>query len=331
MQEHKEAVIIGEIGIPLSRVSLGTWALGGDIWWGKQDDRSSNDAMETAIDNGINLFDTAPVYGRGRSERLIGDFLRKRRLRDKVAVATKAGLSWKGAAVFHNLKRQRILEEVDESRTRLQSDYLDLYQVHWPDPATPIPETAQALCRLRERGTVRAVGVCNFSVNQIIEFRKHCPLDAVQLEYSLFNRKIEAETLPYCLENGIGVLSYSPLFSGLLTGKFFLPAKKLIPADRARREKSAHFEEPLFSINRDALKKLNSIAEGYGKTLTQLAVNWNFSRKGIASSIAGSRSPGQVSENAGSLSFRISDSDIKRIDEILLEREREIRVLRLSD
>lgn len=314
---------INNINIPISPVTLGTWAFGGDIWWGPQEDRNSTKVLDLAIKEGITMIDTAPVYGRGRSERVIGDFLRKHKLREKVVLATKLGLDWQGPKILHNLSKKRMLEEVDLSRDRLQTDYFDLYQVHWPDPGTPIAETAATIYKLKQKGITKAVGVSNYSGEQMLEFMKYCPIDCLQPEYSMFKRNIESDIVPFCQKNDIAIISYAPLYSGLLTGKFFLTDTS-IPEDRNRKLKSFHFSEPYFSINKKALQKLRAIASNYEKTLTQLAINWNFSQSGITSSIVGSRKPEQLAENLGSMGWKLSTEDRAKINEILEQRAKRI-------
>lgn len=308
----------------IPKLSLGAWAFGGDTWWGTQYDKDSMETMEAAVEEGICFFDTAPLYGKGRSERLIGDFIRKRRLRDKIQIATKAGLSWEGSKVYHDLSSKRILEEIDESRERLQTDYIDLYQVHWPSPENSIRETAETFLSLKDKGIIKKIGVSNYSVSEMKEFMKYAPIDTLQSEYSLFNRSLEEEIIPFCIENNIGVLSYSPLYSGLLTGKFFLKDEVKVPDDRVRREKADEFAQPRYEINRKALKILNRIAEKYNKSLSQLVLNWNHSQEGLISAIAGARRASQMRENAGALNWDISKEDMREIRGIAEERDREI-------
>lgn len=315
---------ISNIDIPISPVTLGTWAFGGDKWWGPQEDRNSAEVMREAIKGKITMFDTAPVYGRGRSERVIGDFVRKNNLGQKIILATKVGLSWQGSKIFHNLKKERMLEEVDASRSRLQADCIDLYQVHWPDPDTPIAETAELMHKLKQKGIIKAVGVSNYSPSQMDEFRSYCPLDTLQPEYSMFNRSIEPETVAYCQKNKIAIITYAPLYSGLLTGKFFL-RNQPVPSDTNRQLKSIHFKEPYFSFNKDVLSDLENIASGYQRTLAQLVINWNFSQKGITSSIVGARKPEQIKENLGSMGWQMSESDMEKIDKMLRQREKKFK------
>lgn len=302
---------------------LGTWAFGGDSWWGKQEDKDSVAVLEKAIASGVNAIDTAPVYGRGRSESLIGAFISKRKLRHKIIIATKVGLSWQGSKILHNLSKARMLSEVDESRKRLRTDYFDLYQVHWPDPQTPISQTAEIMYTLFEKKIIRAVGVSNYSIEQMEEFMKHCPLHSLQPEYSMFNRRIEDEILPFCVARNIAIISYAPLYSGLLTGKFFLEARE-VPDDINRKLKNKEFQEPRRSINRQTLAQLQTVAGGYGKTLTQLVLNWNFNQKGITAAIAGARTRRQLEENLGCVGWTIRQADMKQIAMILKERELKI-------
>ena len=177
---------ISKVNIEISVLGLGTWAFGGDAWWGPQKDVDSLSVLEKAINEGINLIDTAPVYGKGHSEELIGKFLKKKRLRDKVIIATKLGLSWKNGRIYRDLSRKRMLEEIDESRRRLQTDYIDIYQVHWPDPNTPIAETATVMYEFYKKGLIRAIGVSNYSVEQMQEFMKYSPLHTLQPPYNMF-------------------------------------------------------------------------------------------------------------------------------------------------
>jgi len=312
--------------LKLSVLSLGTWAFGGDKWWGKQDDRDSCQVLAAAINKGITTIDTAPVYGRGRSERVIGSFLRKKSLREKIVLATKVGLSWNGPKIIHNLKRKRMLEEFDESRKRLETDYFDIYQVHWLDPDTPIAETASVMHEFYEKGVIKAVGVSNYSVEQMQEFMKYCPLHILQPQYSMFERGIEDDIISFCIANNIGIISYAPLHSGILTGKFFFDNVK-VPNDINRQMKRLEFQEPRLTINKKTLSQLKDIASSYKKTLTQLVLNWNFNQKGITSTIVGIRKLSQLEDNLGSVGWKISSQDMQKIYIILKERESKIMTL----
>lgn len=318
---------LGTSGIEVSALSLGTWAFGGDSWWGPQQDRDSIEVLEQAIHRGVRMIDTAPVYGRGRSERIIGSFIKKRKLREKVLIATKLGLSWEGSNILHNLTKRKMLQELDESRLRLATDYFDLYQVHWPDPDTSIGETAEVMHSLYQKGILRAVGVSNYSVFQIQEFMKYCPLHSLQSEYSMFNRAIEGSMIEFCLNNNIAIISYAPLYSGILTGKFFFDGVS-IPNDANRKMKKKDLTEPRFSINKDTLRKLRKIAAGYDKNLAQLAINWNFSQAGIASAIVGTRKLSQLEDNLESSGWEISADDMLLISVTLDERLLKIKEIK---
>ena len=310
---------LGLTKISTSLVMFGTWAFGGDTWWGKQEDADSLAALSEAIDKGVNSIDTAPVYGRGRSERLIGAYIRKRKIRDTIILATKVGLNWQGARIYHDLSRQRMLEEFDQSRQRLDTDYFDLYQVHWPDPDTPIAQTAAFMNDLYQKQAIKSIGVSNYSLSQIKEFMRYSPLHCLQPEYSMFNRSIEAAIVPFCLANNISIISYAPLYSGLLSGKFFLD-NVCVPSDKNRKMKRKHFQEPLFSINKAALLDLKILADFYGKSLSQLAINWNFSQAGITAAIVGMRNVQQVRDNLGSCGWKLSAGDNEKIQNILKQR-----------
>ena len=309
--------------LSVSVLCLGTWAFGNDSWWGHQNDLDSYSVLSEAVTRGVNFIDTAPVYGRGHSETIIGNFLNKHNLRQKVTLATKLGLHWQGRSILHDLSPKRMEEELDNSRKRLQTDYFDLYQVHWPDPDTPITKTAEKMNEFYQKGIIKAVGVSNYSVKQMKEFMKQSPLHCLQPQYSMFYRDIEKDIVPFCLKNNIAIISYAPLYSGLLTGKFFLDDKK-VPGDINRKMKAKEFEEPRATINKETLSTLKKIADGYGKTLTQLVINWNYTQGGITSSIIGTRNTSQLSDNLGSVGFKISKVDREKIDTLLKKRLEQI-------
>src|SRR6266550_2118763 len=198
-----------------SRIGLGTWSIGGSMWGGT-DEQAVLETIRAALEHGINLIDTAPVYGLGRAEELVGQALAKYGKREEVIIATKVGLEWRGDQVFRNSTRARIMQEIDDSLRRLQTDYIDIYQVHWPDPLVPIEETAEAMHQLYKQGKIRAIGVSNYSREQIERFRRVAPVHVVQPPYNLFERGIEADILPYCRKNGIATLGYGALCRGLL-------------------------------------------------------------------------------------------------------------------
>src|ERR1700723_2330778 len=237
--------------LKVSRVALGTWAMGGWMWGGT-DQRESVATIHAALDQGINLIDTAPVYGFGVSEEIVGAALEG--IRDRAVIATKTGLEWRDGKVYRNATRARIMQEVDDSLRRLRTDYIDIYQVHWPDPLVPIEETAEVMRSLYEQGKIRAIGVSNFSVAQMEEFRNVAPLHVVQPPYNLFERAIEADILPYCRQNGIAVLGYGALCRGLLSGRLHADTK--FEGDDLRRT-DPKFQSPRFAQYLAAVARLD--------------------------------------------------------------------------
>ena len=324
MSLPSEYIQLKQTNLKVSRLCLGTWAFGNDAWWGAQADKDSFAVLDFMIGEGINFVDTAPVYGRGYSEEVIGRFLKQRRLREKVVLATKVGLSWKDKGVYPNLKRERILEEIEDSRRRLQTDYIDLYQAHWPDESTPIRETAETMFSLYQKGIIKAVGVSNFNCSQMEEFLNYCPIHTLQPPYNMFKREIEAEIMPFCQEHDINIISYIPLHSGILTGKFFFDGVPL-PSDIGRR-RHIDLSKERFDINKEALAKIKAIADKYGKTLAQLSIRWVLD-KGVSSALVGTRKISQAEENIQALGWELNAADLEKIDEILLQREEKIKNL----
>src|SRR5499427_1676834 len=213
-----EYIKVKSLNGEVSRIGLGTWSIGGWMWGGTDEEEALR-TIRTALDYGINLIDTAPVYGFGHSEEIVGRALAQHGRREDVIIATKVGLEWRGDHVFRNSTRSRIFAEVDDSLRRLRTDYIDIYQVHWPDPLVPIEETAEAMQNLFEQGKIGAIGVSNFSVAQIERFRRVAQLHIVQPPYNLFEREIENDLLPYCRQSDLAMLTYGALCRGLLSGK----------------------------------------------------------------------------------------------------------------
>src|SRR6202049_1232623 len=260
-------------GTPLtvSRVAIGTWAIGGWMWGGT-DETESISTIRAALDHGMNAIDTAPVYGFGRSEEIVGNAIAKGRLRDKVVIATKVGLEWQGGKVFRNASRDRIMREVEDSLRRLRTDYIDIYQVHWPDPLVAIEETAAAMQTLFRQGKIRAIGVSNFSVEQMERFRSVAPLHVLQSPYNLFEREIEVDLLPYCRKNNIATFGYGALCRGLLSGRM-RPNTAFAGGDLRRADPK--FLQPRFAQYLSAVQGLDQLAQRrFGKHVIQLAVRW---------------------------------------------------------
>jgi aryl-alcohol dehydrogenase-like predicted oxidoreductase len=282
--------VIPGTSLKVSPVAIGTWAIGGWMWGGT-DEAESVATIRTAFEHGINIVDTAPVYGFGRSEEIVGKAIAEGRLRSHVLIATKAGLEWDGGRVFRNASRARILREVEESLLRLRTDYIDIYQVHWPDPLVPIEETADAMHTLLKQGKIRAIGVSNFSVLQMERFRRIAPLHVLQPPYNLFERGIEADLLPYCRENKIATLGYGALCRGLLSGR--MKADTVFDGDDLRRT-DPKFVEPRFAQYVAAVQKLDQLAQQrFGKRIIHLAVRWMLDQ-GITTALWGARRPGQL-------------------------------------
>ncbi len=316
-----EFATLGSSGVRVSRVALGTWAIGGWLWGGTDVEESVR-AIHAALDMGISTVDTAPVYGFGLSEEILADALARRRVpREQVVIATKFGMEWDDKEnVWRNAKPERIRREIDDSLRRLRTDYIDLYQIHWPDPETPIAETAQAVKELYDAGKIRAVGVCNYSVEQLEEWRRHAPLHSVQPRYNLLERKIEADVLPYCREHGLAVLAYSPLARGLLTGKFTEnPTFK--PGDN--RQTDPRFTGENYKRNLRIVDQLKAMAAEKGKTVAQLAVRWVLDQPGVTVALWGARTPAQIQEAAGVSGWQLSQEDLERIETILQEASQE--------
>jgi aryl-alcohol dehydrogenase-like predicted oxidoreductase len=307
-------------GIPgtsleVSRVALGTWAIGGWMWGGTNE-RESVATIRAAVEHGINLIDTAPVYGFGRSEEIVGKALAESGLRSRVLIATKTGLGWEGGRVFRDASRARILREVEDSLRRLRSDCIDVYQVHWPDPLVTIEETAEAMHVLLGQGKIRAIGVSNFSVNQMEHFRRVAPVHVLQPPYNLFERGIEADLLPYCRKNKIATFGYGALCRGLLSGRMRSDTKFEGDDLRATDPK---FLEPRFAQYLTAVQRLDRLAqEHFGRRVIQLAVRWMLDQ-GITTALWGARHPDQLQPVDEVTGWQLDAAAKAEIDRILRE------------
>ncbi|MFY9770901.1 MAG: aldo/keto reductase [Xanthobacteraceae bacterium] len=308
-----ERIEIGKSGPTTSRIGLGTWAIGGWMWGGT-DEAQSIATIRSAVERGISLIDTAPAYGFGRSEEIVGKALAEGSLRDKVQIATKVGLAWKDGKVFRDSRPARIRKEIEDSLRRLRTDYVDLYQVHWPDLETPIAETARTLADLRRQGKIRAIGVSNYSPTQMDAFRAVASLDAVQPPYNLFEREIDGDVLPYAKHTALTVLSYGALCRGLLSGRMTADTKfdgddlrKVDPKFQGQR-----FRQYLAAV--DQLKKLAQ--ERFGKSVLALAVRWVLDQ-GPTIALWGARNPSQMDPIAEIDGWHIDAATKREIDAIL--------------
>jgi len=304
-------------GTPLkvSRVAIGTWAIGGWMWGGT-DETESISTIRAALDHGINVIDTAPAYGFGRSEEIVGKAIADGHLRDKVVIATKVGLEWKDGNVFRNASRGRIMREIEDSLRRLRTDYIDVYQVHWPDPLVAVEETAAAMQTLFRQGKIRAIGVSNFSVEQMQQFRSVAPLHVLQSPYNLFERGIEADLLPYCRKNNIATFGYGALCRGLLSGR--MRSDTAFGGDDLRRT-DPKFIQPRFAQYLSAVQRLDRLAqERFGQHVIQLAVRWMLDQ-GITTALWGARHPNQLQPVDAVTGWRLDASTKAEIDRILRE------------
>jgi aryl-alcohol dehydrogenase-like predicted oxidoreductase len=306
---------IADTGLTVSRVGLGTWAIGGWMWGGT-DEQESIATIHAAVERGVNLIDTAPAYGFGRSEEIVGRAIADGRLRSRVVIATKAGLGWQDGKVFRNASRDRIMHEVIQSLQRLRTDYIDIYQVHWPDPLVPIEETAEAMQTLFDQGKIRAIGVSNFSVAQIERFRRVAKLHVVQPPYNLFEREIEAELMPYCRQSGLATLTYGALCRGLLSGK--LQEVVHFQGDDLRLT-DPKFQSPRYAQYLAAVRRLDQFARhDYRKRVIHLAVRWILDQ-GAATALWGARHPEQLRPIDEVFGWSLDTAAKAEIDRILQE------------
>jgi aryl-alcohol dehydrogenase-like predicted oxidoreductase len=306
--------ILGKSGLDVSRIAFGTWQLGGD--WGATDTVPATEAIRRAAERGVTFFDTAQGYGFGESERLLAAALRPFP-REKLVIATKGGLRPAGNGVARDASPEWIRQGVESSLRALHTDYIDLYQVHWPDPATPFEETADALAKLIADGKVRHVGVSNFDVAQIEAFSATLPVETLQPPYHLFRRDIEAEELPYAAAHDIGVLVYGPLAHGLLGGRLG-PDTEFAEGDW--RAKSPEFHGDSFARNLRAVDRLHQLAtEELGITLAQLAVAWVLHNPAVQVAIVGTRDPNHVDEALAAAEIDLDHEVMGRIDQIMTD------------
>jgi aryl-alcohol dehydrogenase-like predicted oxidoreductase len=318
---------LGQSDIKISNLAFGAWAIGGWLWGGA-DQKDAVKAIETAIDHEMTTIDTAAVYGFGLSEELTGKAIKGKRSR--VQILTKFGLTWnekKGAFhfssqdnngkdvdIYRYSSKEKVIKECDLSLRRLGTDYIDLYQMHWSDPTTPVSETMEALELLIKKGKIRAGAVCNYSVELMKEAGKTFKLASNQVPYSMVNRAIEKDIVPYCIDKNIGILAYSPLQRGLLTGKIKI---EHIFRDGDSRPTTTYFKEPNFSRILQLNEQLMEIAYEREITLSQLVLNWTINQPGITCALAGARNASQVLDNVKAVDFNLTEEEIRRISNLL--------------
>jgi aryl-alcohol dehydrogenase-like predicted oxidoreductase len=307
-------VRLGQTELQVSAVAFGTWAFGGD--WGPVDVEASRAAIHRALDLGITLFDTAQGYGFGAAERVLGEALRQRARRDEVVIATKGGLRMELGYLLRDTSAGWLRQGVESSLRNLGTDYIDIYQVHWPDPRTPAEETAAVLAELVREGKVRHVGVSNYSVGEMEELRGYTQLETLQPAYHMFHRAIEDEILPYTAKHDIGVLVYGPLAHGLLGGRM-TPATDFAAADW--RSKSPDFTGETFRRNLPVVRRLDEFARQRALDLPELAVCWTLAHPAVDVAIVGARRPSHLESTAAAADLFLSPDELDKIDAILAD------------
>lgn len=320
MVETSSLRTLGNSDLQLTPIGFGAWAIGGGDWkfaWGPQDDNQSIEAIHRALDLGINWIDTAAVYGLGHSEEVVARALKS--TSHKPYVFTKCALRWnEDRSIYNSIKADSVRLELEASLRRLNVETIDLYQIHWPNPDPEIEEGWGELAKLQQQGKIRWIGVSNFNVEQMKRAQKIAPITSLQPPYSMLRRAIEAEILPFVQEQGIGVINYSPMLSGLLTGKMTAERVAAMPADDWRRN-AVEFNEPRLSRNLQLVELLREIGGGHGVTAGVVAVAWTLHHPAIAAAIVGGRSGKQVEEIAPALNFRLSQEEYVRINAFLAE------------
>ena len=300
---------IKNTGLNISVISLGTWVFGGDNWGGIKE-KESIEAVSTALECGINLIDTAPIYGYGISEETVGKAIKGKR--DKVILATKCGLIGTGTNITNNLKPDSIKKEIEQSLKRLGTDYIDIYQCHWPDSKTPIEETMAEMNRLKKEGKIRYIGVSNYGVELLRQAANFVDIVTLQSHYSLLERSIEKEIIPYCKEKGMGIITYGSLGGGILSGKYRKPAS--FKGSDARSFFYKYYQGEGFKKASEVVNILKEISAKAKKPVNQVALNWIWQKEGIASAIVGCRNAEQAQMNALSSAWELSQEDIDRLD-----------------
>ena len=315
-----QSVRFGRTDMEITRIGFGSWAIGGGGWraaWGPQDDDEAVGAIRRAVELGMNWIDTAAVYGLGHSEELVARALKG--VSERPYVFTKCSQVWdESGNISNNLKRDSVKRECEESLSRLQVEAIDLYQIHWPRPDEDIEEGWEAMAELKEEGKVRHIGVSNFDVEQMERIREIAPVETLQPPYNMLKRGIEDEILPYCQENDIGVIAYSPMRSGLLTGKMSPERVANLPADDWRRN-SSDFQEPRLSRNLELVSLLEEIGVEHGRSPGEVAIAWTLRHQAVTAAIVGGRSPDQVDGIIGAAELRLSEDELDKIQSFLNE------------
>ncbi|MBA4190164.1 MAG: aldo/keto reductase [Planctomycetaceae bacterium] len=310
---------LGNSDLHITRIGFGAWAIGGGGWafgWGSQDDADSVATIREAIDLGINWIDTAAVYGLGHSEEVVAKALEG--VTKRPYVFTKCERIWdENRQIGKSLKADSIRRECEASLKRLKVDVIDLYQIHWPEPDEDIEEGWQAVLKLKEEGKIRWAGVSNFSAEQMARVSKYGPITSLQPPYSMIRPEVEESILPHCLANNIGVIAYSPMASGLLTGAMTRDRINAMPADDWRKEKNKHYQEPLLTRNLNLVELLRKLGAKHGHTPGETAIAWVLRHPAVTAAIVGARKPGQLKELVGAADWQLTPTEANEIDEYL--------------
>ncbi len=315
-----QTVKFGKTGMEITPIGFGSWAIGGSGWraaWGPQDDEEAVEAIKRALELGVNWIDTAAVYGLGHSEELVARALKG--VSERPYVFTKCSLVWdENGEVGNVLDKGSVKQECEDSLSRLQVDVIDLYQIHWPNPDEDIEAGWEALAELKDEGKVRHIGVSNFDVGQMKRIEEVSPVETLQPPYNLIDRWIEDEILPYCEENDIGVIAYSPMKSGLLTGKMTRERVQNLPSDDWRRN-APQFNEPRLSRNLELVSILEEIGEEHDKSPAEVSIAWTLRHPAVTAAIVGGRRPDQVDGTIGAAEFHLGDDEVERIESFVRE------------
>lgn len=315
-------VMLGRSDLEISVIGFGAWAIGGpwEYGWGKQNDNESVATIRSALERGVNWIDTAPAYGLGHSEKVIGNFLKEIPAADKPLIFTKCGLPWKEGAqgVYNDISPASIQKEIDMSLRRLKLEVIDLYQIHWPSPDENIEKAWETMANLKRSGKVRHIGVSNFSTIQLERIEGIAPVETLQPNYSLLSRNIEIDILPYCKKRNIGVISYSPMASGMLSGKMTRERIATLPADDWRKRKGNMLNEPRLGKTLALVDVLTDIANQYGRSAGEVAVAWVLGNPCISAAIVGMRHPEQTAVISAE-NLELGNGDLDRIERFFID------------
>jgi len=310
-----ETIKLKNINKQVSRIGLGTWSIGGWMWGGS-DEKESIETIHKALDKGINLIDTAPVYGFGASEKIVGKAIKEYGKRDAITLVTKVGLDWKDEQPFRNSSKERLQKELEDSLVRLQTDYIDVYMIHWPDANTSFEETAKQMTKFKDQGKIKSIAVSNYNPQQMESFSKHAELDFLEPPYNMFERGIEDNVLPYCRKNNIKTIVYGAICRGLLSGKMTKDRK--FHGDDLRKA-DPKFQDKRFDMYLKAVNRLDKFAqENYHKKVIHLAVRWLLD-KGADFALWGTRKPSQLDVIDDMTDWNLKKEDMMEIDRIIEE------------